>query len=142
MQITDELARWQLIPLVFSQTAVAASQTATALYAQEVDTPLVLDNLGYTIPFEGYVVGISLNLTAASTGGTLTVVPTIDTTATTDPSLAVTTAVVGADMCPRITNYFDANSVIGADLTTNAGWTAETLDLLVQVWILVKIASI
>ena len=142
MQLVDELARWQLVPLVFGQSAVAANQTAQALYAQEVDGPLPLDNLGYTIPFEGYVVGVSLNLSAASTGGTLTVAPTIDTTATSDPSLAVTTAVVGKDFCERYTNYFDANSVIGADLTTTADWTAETMDLLVQVWIVVKIAGI
>ena len=142
MQLIDELARWQLYPLTFGQSAVAASQTAAALYAQEVHGAVVLDNIGYTVPFEGYVVGISLNTTAASTDGTLTVVPTIDTTATTDPSLAITTAVVGADFCPRTTNYFAANSVIGADLTTTATWTAETMDLLVQVWVLVKIDSI
>ena len=142
MQLIDELARWQLIPLTFAQSAVAATQTATALYPQEVDTPLVLDNIGYTIPFEGYVVGVSLNLSAASTDGTLTVAPTIDTVATTDPSLAVTTAVVGKDFCARHTNYFAANSVIGADLTTTGTWTAETMDLLVQVWVLVKIDSI
>jgi len=49
---------------------------------------VTIDNVGYTMPAEGYVVGISLNLSAASTNGTLTVVPTIDTTVTTDPSCA------------------------------------------------------
>lgn len=142
MHITNELSRWQLVPLVFGQSAVAASQSAAALYAQEVHGAVVLDNLGYTMPYEGYVVGVSLNLTAPATGGTLTVAPTIDTVVTTDPSLSVTTAVVGKDMCQRATNHFAANAVIGAKLTTSADWTAETMDLLVQVWVLLKISGI
>lgn len=142
MHITDGLSGWQLVPLVFTQSAVAASQTAAALYPQEVHGAVVIDNVGYTMPFAGYVVGISLNLSAASTDGTLTVVPTIDTTVTTDPSCAVTTAVVGSDFCKRSTNYFAKHAVIGAKITTTGTWTAETMDLVVQVWVAVKIAGI
>ena len=142
MHITNELSRWQLVPLTFAQAELAASQTAAAMQPLEVHGGVALDNLGYTMPYEGYVVGVSLNLSAASTNGTLTVVPTIDTVVTTDPSLAVTTAVVGKDMCQRATNHFAANAVIGAKITTTAGWTAETMDLLVQVWVLLKITGI
>ncbi len=142
MNIVNELSRWQLVPLTFSQSAVAASQTAAALAPQEVHGAVANDCVGYTMPWEGYVVGISLNLSAASTAGTLTVVPTVDTVALTDPSAAVTTAVVGSDRCPRATNYFAKHAVIGAKLTTTAGWTAETMDLVVQVWVLVRIIDL
>ena len=142
MNIVNELSRWQLVSLVFAQDAVAASQTAQALYPQQVHGAVALDNLGYTMPWAGYIVGVSLNLSAAATDGTLTVVPTVDTVALTDPSAAVTTAVVGSDRCPRATNYFAKHAVIGAKLTTTATWTAETMDLLVQVWVLVRIIDL
>lgn len=141
MHITNELGRWQLVELSFSQDAVAASQSAAALNPQAAHG-VVLDNVGITMPAEGYVVGISLNLSAAATGGTLTVVPTIDTTVTTDPSLAVTTAVVGSDFCKRATNYFAKHAVIGAKITTTADWTAETMDLYVSVWVVLKVPAI
>jgi hypothetical protein len=142
MQIINSLGKHQLVPLVFAQTAVAASQTAAALYTSEVATPLVALNVGYTMPFAGEIIGITLNLDAAATAGTLTVVPTIATTACTDPSAAVTTAVVESDTCKRGTNPFAAEAVIGAKITTSAGWNGTSSDVQVTVWVLLTISGI
>jgi len=141
MLISNVLPKWNLVELSFVQDAVAATQTAAALNPQGAHG-VVLDNVGITMPEEGYIVGISLNLSAASTNGTLTVVPTIDTTVVTQPSLAVTTAVVGSKFVPRATNHFAKHAVIGAKLTTTGTWTAETMDLYVSVWVALKIPKI
>jgi len=141
MQVANIIPRWSLVELSFAQDAVAASQTAVALNPQAAHG-VVLDNVGITMPSEGYIVGISLNLSAASTNGTLTVVPTIATTVVTDPTLSVTTAVVGSDFAKRHTTHFAKHAVIGAKLTTSAAWTAETMDLYVSVWVLLKVPAI
>ena len=141
MQVANIIPRWNLVELAFVQDAVAATQTAAALNPQGAHG-VVLDNVGITMPQEGYVVGISLNLSAASTNGTLTVVPTIDTTVVTDPTLSVTTAVVGSDFAKRHTTHFAKHAVIGAALTTTGAWTAETMDLYVSVWVVLKVPMI
>ncbi len=141
MQIVNTLGKYQLVPLVFAQDAVADAQTAVALYCQQVHGAVALDNIGYVMPFAGEVIGVTLGLTAAGSAGTLTVVPSIDTTACTDPSAAVTTAVAESDTCRRGTNPFAAEAVIGAQLTT-ASWNGTTSDLVVIVWVLLKISGI
>ncbi len=86
MQIDNVLAKYQLIALTFGQDEVAANQTDVALFVNETAGPLALENVGYTMPFGGEIVGVSVNLSAAATGGTLTVKPTINTSACADPS--------------------------------------------------------
>jgi hypothetical protein len=142
MQIINSLGKHQLVPLVFAQDAVAASQSAVALYCQQVHGAVALDNIGYTMPWAGEVIGVTINTTAAASAGTLTVVPTIDTTACSDPSGAITTEVAQSDSCKRGTNPFAAEAVIGAKITTTAGWTAETMDMVVIVWVLLTISGI
>jgi hypothetical protein len=141
MQISNVLSKHQLVGLNFSQASCAASQSAVALYTQEVDAT-VLDNVGYTMPFAGEVIGVTINTSAAATAGTLTIVPTIDTTACTDPSAAITTAVVESDTCKRGTNPFAAEAVIGAKITTDGTWNGTTVDLQVTVWVLLAISGI
>lgn len=141
MQIVNSLGRYQLVPLVFAQDAVADAQTAVALFCQQVHGAVALDNIAYTMPFSGEVIGITSNLTAAGSAGTLTVVPTIDTTACTDPSAAITTEVVQSDTCRRGTNPFAAEAAIGANITT-ASWNGTTSDLVVIVWVLLKVSGI
>ena len=67
MQIANILGKYQLVPLVFAQDAVAASQTAVALFPQQVHGAVGLDNVGYVMPFAGEIVGVSNDLTAAGT---------------------------------------------------------------------------
>ena len=142
MQIANSLSRYQLVPLVFAQDAVAASQTSVALFCQQVHGAVALDNVGYCMPFGGYVVGVSANLTAAATAGTLGVVPTIGGSAVTDPAIQITTETNLSDVCPRATNVFAANQAIGCEITTNAAWDGTAQDLVVIVWVLQKLAGI
>jgi hypothetical protein len=141
MQINNALGKYQLIGLNFSQASLAAAQSAVALYNQEVDAT-VLDVIGYTMPFAGEVIGVSANLSAAGTAGSVTIVPTIATTVTTDPSASITTLVVANDTCKRGTNPFAAGAVIGAKVTTSADWNGTTADLQVIVWVLLNISGI
>jgi hypothetical protein len=141
MQINNTLSKHQLVGLNFSQASCAANQAAVALYTQEVDAT-VLDNVGYTMPWAGEIIGVTVNVSAAGSAGSLTVVPTIDTTACTDPSAAVTTAVKESDTCKRGTNPFAAEAVIGAKITTSADWNGTTSDLQVTVWVLLNISGI
>jgi hypothetical protein len=142
MQINNALSKHQLVPLVFAQDALAASQTAVALFPQQVHGAVALDNVGYTMPWAGEVIGVTVNTTAAATAGTLTVVPTIDTTACSDPSAAITTAVKESDNCKRGTNPFAAEAVIGAKITTDGTWDGTTADMVVIVWVLLNISGI
>jgi hypothetical protein len=142
MQVNNALSRWQLVPLVFQQSQVAASQTNVQLYVNEVATPLVLTNTEYCMPFAGEVVGISWALTAAGTTGAFTIGPTIGGTECTDPTITVGTDTEGSDVCPRGTNVFAKGALIGAEITTAAGWDGTTADLLVTVWVLLKIVGI
>jgi hypothetical protein len=142
MQIDNTASKYQLTSLVFAQAEVAASQSAVALSTQEVHGGVALDNVGYTMPFAGEIVAVSANLSAAATGGSLAVVPTIGGTPVTDPALAITTQIAMSDTCRRGSNPFAKDAVIGVKITTAAGWTAETMDLLVVVWAIQTLGGI
>ena len=141
MQIVNSLGRYQLVPLYFAQDAIAASQTSTALNPIAAHG-VVLDNIGVVMPWAGEIVAISANLSAASTNGTLAVVPTIDTVAKTDPALAITTDTAKSDTARRGTTVFAKDAVLGVQITTSAAWTAETMDLMVILWVTQKITGI
>lgn len=141
MQITNELGKYQLIPLLFAQDAVAASQTAAALKTTDANNSTAL-NVYYTMPFAGELIGVSANLDTAGTAGTLTVNPNIEGTAVADPASAITTLAYGSDTCRRGTNVFAKNALIGCKITTSADWNGTTSDLQVIVWVLLKIAGI
>lgn len=141
MQITNELSRWQLVPLLFAQDAVAASQTAAVLYTTDANNSTSL-NVYYTMPFAGEIVGVSANLDTAGTAGTLTINPNLSGSAVTDPALVITTLAYGKDTCPRGKNVFAANAQVGCKITTSADWNGTTSDLQVIVWVLLKITGI
>lgn len=143
MQIERITSKGQLVPLVFHQNAVAASQTDAQLPLVETSaTTSSTDNTGYVMPFAGEIVAVSAELSAAATAGTLTVGATIDGTEETDPTLSVTTATEAWDTCTRGTAPFSAGDRIGAEITTDGSWDATTADLAVVVWVLVEIAGI
>lgn len=141
MQVTNELSRWNLVPLFFAQDAVAASQTAAALPTTDANASVSL-NVYYTMPFAGELIGVSANLDTAGTAGTLTINPTLSGTAVTDPALAITTLAYGSDKCKRGTNVFAANAQVGCKITTSADWNGTTSDLQVIVWVLQKVTGI
>ncbi len=142
MQIGNRLNRWQMVPLVFMQDAVAASQTDVQLPVAEVNSGAANACDGYCMPFAGEIIGISAHLSAAATAGTLTIGPTVDGTEKADPTLSITTQTDKSDSARRGTTKFAKNAVIGAEITTGATWDATTADLVVVVWVLLRIEGV
>lgn len=142
-QITREIAKGQLVPLVFHQNAVAASQTNAQLPLVETSaTTSSTDNDEYVMPFDGEIVAVSAEVSAAATAGSLTVGPTVDGTEESDPTLSITTETEAYDTAPRGTATFVAGDRIGAEITTDASWDATTADLAVVVWVLLSLEGI
>lgn len=141
MQISNVLGKYQLVGFHFEQDNVANSQTAAALYTTEVASAAGVVNVYYTMPFAGEIIGVSANLDTAATTGTLTIVPDLSGTVTTDPSLAITTLAYGTDTCKRGTNPFAKNAQLGCKITTS-GWNGTSSDLGVDVWVLLRIEGI
>lgn len=143
MQIERITARGQLVPLTFHQNALAASQTNVQLPLVETSaTTSSTDNDEYVMPFDGEIVAISAEVSAAATAGSLTIGPTVDGTEAADPTLSITTATEAWDTCPRGTAQFAAGDRIGAEITTSGTWDATTADLAVVVWVLLYVEGI
>ena len=60
----------------------------------------------------------------------------------TDFTLAVTTGTGSSDICRRTTNPFAKNAKIGAEMTSSADWNGTASDLVVVVWVLLKVTGI
>lgn len=142
MQMEGIIAKGQLVPLVFMQDAVAASQTDVQLPIAEVDSGAANAVDGYVMPFPGEIVGISYTLSAAATAGTLAIGPTIDGTEVTKPVLSVTTGTAGSAKAQRESTRFAAGAKIGAEITTGATWDGTAADLGVVVWVLLYLEGI
>ncbi|HEV7651345.1 MAG TPA: hypothetical protein VGP26_24610 [Actinophytocola sp.] len=141
-QIERIIAKGQLVPLVFMQDAVAASQTDVQLLVAEVASAAANAVDGYVMPFDGEIVAVTARLSAAATAGTLTVGPTVGGTEKTDPTLSVTTAQSARDTAPRGAAVFAAGDLVGAEITTDGTWDATTADLAVVVWVLLHLEGI
>jgi len=136
MQIENDISKGQLVPLTFVQANAAASQTDVALTVAEVSD-------AYAMPFAGEVVAVTVRSNAARTAGTLTADALINGTA------AGLTAVLNATVTnnkvskqPRGSDEFAAGAYIGAKVTTDASWAPETGDIVVTVWVLLKVEGI
>ncbi|WFE44269.1 hypothetical protein [Verrucosispora sp. WMMD1129] len=136
------IAKGQLVPLVFMQDAVAASQTDTQLLIAEVASAASNAVDGYVMPFEGEIVAVSTRLSAAATAGTLTVGATVDGTEAAASAVAMTTGQSGRTRIPRGTVTFPAGALIGAEITTNAGWDGTSADLAAVVWVILHMDGI
>jgi hypothetical protein len=137
-RIENILTAGQLVPLRFIQASVAASQTNAALYTYESASHVLL-NIAYTMPFDGEIIAVTLDLNAAGSAGSLTVIPTINTTSVTLPTKAITTATTGMATCRRGKNKFAAGARIGCKVTTTGAWNGTTRDLMVVVWVILKV---
>jgi hypothetical protein len=142
VQIDRTIAKGQLVPLVFMQDAVAASQTDVQLPIAEVTSAAGNAIDGYVMPFAGEIIAVTARLSAAATAGTLTVGPTVDGTEKPDPTLSITTAVSASDTAVRGTATFAAGDLIGAEITSSGTWDATTADLGVVVWVLLYLDGI
>lgn len=132
----------KLVALNFMQDNVAASQSNVQLNVAEVASAATLAVDGITMPWAGTIVGISYNLSAAATAGTLTIGATVNGTEGADPTLSVTTGTSGSDTAARGVQTFAAGDRIGAEITTDGSWDGTSSDLVATVWCLVELSGV
>lgn len=135
-QFEQIAARGQIVPFLFCQDAVAASQTDAQLNIVEVASAAALAVDGITMPWAGSVVGLSVDLSAAATAGQLTVGVTLGGTEQAATTQTITTAAAASAVFPQASVKFNAGDKLGVEITTNAGWDATTADLAVFVYVL------
>lgn len=144
-QIERIIAKGQLVPLVFMQVTVAATQTDVQLKIAEVngatdEDAIVIDE--YVMPFDGEVVAVSASYSADLTAGTLAAEPTINGTGT--ALTADLSDTVQRDYSTQIrgSDAFVAGDRIGAEITTSGTFAPVTGDLAVVVWVLLSLEGI
>jgi len=142
MQMVNEISRYQLVPLLFCQDAVAASQSAVAMNTVEAEG-VVQTNTGYELPWPFQIVGISCLSGAARTAGTLTVDATIGGTATgVQAVLGATNTTHHSSYQKRDTDVGAAGAIVGVKLTSDASWAPVTADINVLVFVLVDLLGV
>lgn len=142
-QMERIIAKGQLIPLLFTQDAVADAQAAVAMNILETSaTTSTLPVTEYVMPWDFEVVGIAVVSSEARTAGTLTVDATIDGTVTgLQAALDATNTLRDTGIQPRGADVGPAGSRVGVKLTTS-GWTPITADVAVVVYVLVHLEGI
>lgn len=138
MQIDRKISKGQLVGIPFVQDAVAASQTDVQLTVQ--DSGVAVD--GLSMPFNGEVVGLSYDLSAAGSAGSLGIGATLDGTENTGTTQAVSTAAAGYKAFPRGTMRFVAGQKLGVEITTSGTWDGTTSDLVVMLWVMMELEGI
>ena len=120
------------LPAFIDQNVAAEQTNAQLVVGAAPDQDGVLALMG------GYVVGMSVQLNAAATAGSLTVGVSIDGTEDADTTQTITTEQevmakfeIGVD-APR----FEAGEQIGVGITTGPTWDGPTADLMVVVYVL------
>lgn len=118
-------------PFKFSVANIADSQDGTAVvYDTQGNTPA-------NMPLAGRVVAICARLNAAISAGTITVKVTIDGTEDTTNTCVISGTEqyeVTADFIDGLTE-FDAEAVLGCVYDTDANVEANTVDLVVDVYV-------
>lgn len=123
-----------IVPFMFGQTDVAASQTAVALQAPLAEAAGAV--IGLTMPTAGEVLYVAINTSAAGTDGLATAAVTLDTVATAATVALADDAVANTATVNRGNPVtFAAGDVLGVDLTTDGDWDATTADVLVTVYV-------
>lgn len=142
-QIDLDISKGQLVPLLFTQDAVADAQSAVAMNILETAaTSGSLAVTGYPVPWAFDIVGIAIESNEARTAGTLTVDATINGTVT-----GLTAVLDGTNTTrhqakqQREKDRGVAGDRVGVKLTTSS-WTPVTADIAVVVWVLCYLEGI
>jgi hypothetical protein len=130
-------AKGQLVPFVFNQDALAASQSDVQL-----GSPDGAGATGIAAPFGGEVVAVTADLTAAGSAGTLSVGASIGGTEVAASTLAFTDETSKRVALVRGTAEFNAGDLIGVEITTDGTWNGTTADLTAVVWCLLYLDGI
>lgn len=141
MQVEAIASKGQIVPFIFSQHSVAASQTDVQLNVIEAGNQTLVVT-GISMPFAGSVVGMSVDLSAAATAGQLSVGVTVGGTEKSASTQTITTATAARAVFGRDSIALAAGDKLGVEITTNAGWDGTSSDLLVVVYVLIDAAGI
>lgn len=133
---------YPIVPLLFSQDNVAASQSNVQLSVLQVASAAenVVDS--YRAPWPGVIVAIAASVSTAATAGSMTVGATVGGTEAGDPTLTFTTLASYSDTASRGAATFVAGDLIGCEITTDGSWDATSSDLLVQVYVMYEVTGI
>ena len=134
------ISRGQLVPLVFGQDALAASQTDVQLPTVIGEASQAVD--GYVAPWDYEIVGVSASTSVAATTGTMTVGATIGGTEDSDTTITVTTQTNKYLVVPRGKCVGVAGDRIGCEITTGGTWDGTTADLVAVVWVIFYVDGI
>ena len=141
--IINNTAKGQLITLRFMQDAIAASQTDAQLPVIETGattgTTAVTD---LSMPFDGDVVAMSWDLSAAGTAGVFTIGVTVDGTENTTTTQTVGTGTSGYPKFARGACSFVSGQELGVEITTDGSWDGTTADLVVTLYVLVDLTGV
>jgi hypothetical protein len=141
MQVERYIAKGQVVPLMFSEDAVDASQTNAQLPLMAVDAVASLVD-GYVMPFDGEIVAVSWALDTAGTAGSFTIGATVGGTEDADTTQTVGTASSGYGAVARGLAKFNAGDLIGCEITTDGSWDGTASDLVALVWVLLSLEGI
>lgn len=122
----------------FGQAQVAASQSAVALpiHASRATNGASLVT-NHVMPYDGSIIGIDVEVSAASSAGTGSVSATLDGTAVTATQTAITAVTEAlAKFDGQNTGRFVAGANLGIKITTDGTWNATTSDIHVRVRVL------
>lgn len=123
--------------LLFSEADVAANQSDVQMAIINTTAAGANATNGYVAPWDGAIVGISYQLSAASGAGSGSVGPTVNGTEDSDLTQTIsTTATSGYGTANRGLVSFEAGDVLGVELTTDSSWGGTTADLAVALWVL------
>jgi hypothetical protein len=136
MQITREFSKHQVVPVVFGVANLAADQTDVQLK----DSTGQVD--GVTMAFSGVVVGLTVDLSAAATDGTLTVGVTKNGTEVAATTQTITTGTAARAIFDRDAIQFAAGDKLGVEITTNSDWDGLTADLSTTVLVALAVSGI
>lgn len=115
-----------VVKFSFSEANLAASQTAT-------DIPILgADIVTYQLPYDGWIVGYSINKSAAHSAGSLDFDLELDGTSTLTIA-ADTTSVYAALEVPN--EPFSAGATLGVTYTSDGSLSATTVDVVIDVYV-------
>jgi len=137
------ISKGQLVPLIFSQDAAAASQSAVALKILEVASAANNGVDEVIMPWDFDIVGVSLSSDSAVTTGSALVDPTINGTATgLQAQVDTTNTLRHRKTQPRYQDRGTAGQYVGCKLTTSSDFAPVTADVVAVVWVLAYVDTL
>lgn len=136
MQITRELSKGQIVAFKFFLANVPASQTDVQLKESSNQVE------GLSMPFDGEVLAICSDLSAAASAGTLTVGATVNGTEDADTTMSISTETGKVLKVSRGKAAFVAGDKLGVEITSSGTWNGTAADLAVVVYCQLNVAGV